>query len=86
MKYKIAIVGFVLFLLGFLLASKAYDFTCGCATPNPPVATLEPDPCYQCLLSPKYQNTILLFQVIMIVSIFVVLYGFFSEFEYKAKK
>ncbi|QLJ52948.1 MAG: hypothetical protein Sv326_0773 [Candidatus Fermentimicrarchaeum limneticum] len=86
MKYKIAILGFLLFIIGFLLASKTYDFTCGCSTPNP----LEPnvpgsDPCYECLLSPRYRNMILLFQIMMIVSVFIVLYGFFSEFEYGKK-
>ncbi|NYZ76240.1 hypothetical protein H0N98_03245 [Candidatus Micrarchaeota archaeon] len=83
MKYKIAIAGFIFFLLGFVLESKAYDFICSCSTP-PHVN--EFSPCYQCLSSPKYQNYILIFQVIMIVSVFVVLYGFFNEFDYGANK
>ncbi len=84
MKYKIAIAGFLFFLFGFILASRAYDFVCGCTTSTPPLS--ENNPCYQCMNSPKYQNDILIFQVIMIVSIFVVLYGFFIEFDYGANK
>jgi ABC-type cobalt transport system substrate-binding protein len=80
MKYKIAVAGLLLFLFGFILASRAYDFICSCKAPTTPINEL--DPCYQCLFSSKYQNYLLLFQVIMTVSIFVVLYGFFSEFEY----
>jgi hypothetical protein len=83
MKYKIAIAGFILFLAGFILASRAYDFVCGCTTSAP---SNDLSPCYQCLNSPKYQNDILIFQVIMIVSVFVVLYGFFSEFDYGSKE
>jgi|GEM_PF-5115881 len=81
MKYKISVAGFLLFLLGFLLISKAHDFICGCPAP----VLVETDPCYGCLTSPKYQNYIIVFQIIMIVSVFVVLYGFFSEFEYGKK-
>jgi hypothetical protein len=83
MKYQVAIAGFILFLIGFILSSRAYDFVCGCTTPNP---VNDPNPCYQCMNSPKYQNDMLIFQLIMIVSIFVVLYGFFSEFDYGANK
>ncbi len=84
MKYRIAIAGFLFFLIGFILASRAYDFVCNCTTSTPPIN--ENSPCYQCMNSPKYQNDILLFQVIMIMSIFVVLYGFFIEFDYGANK
>jgi hypothetical protein len=83
MKYKIAFAGFVVFLIGFLLASRAYDFICSCSNPHP---INELDPCYVCLSSPKYQNDMLIFQVIMIVSVFVVLYGFFTEFDYGGSK
>jgi len=86
MKYKIAILGFLLFIIGFLLASKTYDFICGCSTPTPPEPNVPgSDLCYECLLSPRYGNMILLFQIMMIVSVFIVLYGFFSEFEYGKK-
>jgi carbon starvation protein CstA len=85
MKYRIAIAGFLLFSLGFVLASRSYDFICGCASSKPMGNTLGSDLCYQCMLSPKYQNHMILFQIIMIVSIFVVLYGFFTEFEYGKK-
>ncbi|MEM3555284.1 MAG: hypothetical protein QXF56_00990 [Candidatus Micrarchaeia archaeon] len=81
MKYKIAIGGFILFVIGFLLASKAHDIICGCQTPT----ITESDPCYPCITSPKYQNYLIVFQIIMIVSVFIVLYGFFSEFEYGKK-
>lgn len=84
MKYRIAIIGFVFFLAGFILVSRAYDFICSCATAAMPINELSP--CYQCLNSSKYQNYILIFQVIMIVSIFVVLYGFFNEFDYGENK
>lgn len=82
MKYRISVLGVLLFLVGFILASKAHDIICGCPTP-PPIP--ESDPCYTCITSPKYQNYIIVFQIIMIVSVFVVLYGFFSEFEYGKK-
>jgi hypothetical protein len=82
-KYKIAFAGLVIFLIGFLLASREYDFICGCTTPYP---IHELDPCYQCLNSSKYQNDMLIFQLTMIVSMFVVLYGFFSEFDYGGTK
>jgi len=86
MKYKIAIAGFLFFLLGFLLASKAYEFICSCPSPDPAKHGIsEYDPCYQCMLSQKYQNMIIFFQLMMIVSIFIVLYGFFTEFEYGKK-
>jgi len=86
MKYKIAVLGFLLFIIGFLLASKTYDFICGCSTPTPPEPNVPgSDLCYECLLSPRYGNMILLFQIMMIVSVFIVLYGFFSEFEYGKK-
>jgi hypothetical protein len=83
MKYKIAIAGFLLFLVGFVLASRAYNFVCNCTTSNP---INDLSPCYQCMNSPKYQNNMLVFQVMMIVSVFIVLYGFFSEFDYESSK
>lgn len=80
MKYNFVIAGVVIFLLGYLFASRAYDFICSCPNPNP---INDLGPCYQCMNSPTYQNYMLLFQAIMIVSVFIVLYGFFTEFEYK---
>jgi len=86
MKYQIAIVGLLLFTLGFALASKAYDLICSCRVPPQTVFLGESDPCYQCIVSPNYQNAVLLFQIMMIMSIFMVLYGFFSEFDYGKSK
>ena len=86
MKYQIAIVGLLLFTLGFVLASKAYDLVCGCRAPPQIMPLIETDPCYECTISSKYQNAVLFFQIMMIGSIFIVLYGFFSEFEYGKSK
>ena len=83
MKYQVAIAGFIFFLVGFILASRAYNLVCGCTVSNP---VNNSDPCYKCLNSLQYQNYTLIFQLIMIVSIFVVLYGFFSEFDYGTNK
>lgn len=87
MKYKIAILGFILFFLGFILSNRAYNLVCGCATPSPANGSVNASSyCYQCMNSTTYQNYTLFFQLIMIPSVFIVLYGFFSEFDYGANK
>jgi hypothetical protein len=87
MRYKIAIVGFILFFIGFILSNRAYNFVCGCATPNLINSSVNASSsCYQCMNSTVYQNDMLFFQLIMIPSVFVVLYGFFSEFDYGENK
>jgi hypothetical protein len=83
MKYKAALAGFILFFVGFILSNRAYNLFCGCTTPNP---TSNLNSCYKCMNSQTYQNYMVFFQLIMIVSVFVVLYGFFGEFDYGAKK
>ncbi|MCX6775412.1 MAG: hypothetical protein NT130_00995 [Candidatus Micrarchaeota archaeon] len=86
MKYQIIIFGLLFSFVGFLLESKAYDFVCGCSALPSPQFVNEADPCYQCINSTKYQNSALFFQILMIVGVFIVLYGFFSDFEYQSKK